>query len=79
MAGSTSRSAPEPQPEDDMPRQDRPMTCRECGVEMNHHADKIVNPTSAEEVRQVNPADGGFVEEVHSCPECGCSETRRAE
>ena len=55
------------------------MTCRECGIEMNHHADKIVNPTSVEEVRQMNPADGGFVEEVHTCPECGCSETRRAE
>ena len=46
---------------------------------MNHHADKIVNPTSVEEVRQVDPADGGLVEEVHTCSECGRSETRRAE
>ena len=47
------------------------MVCAECGVAMNHHADKLV----------YGDADdgelGGFVEEAHSCPSCGKTETRR--
>jgi predicted RNA-binding Zn-ribbon protein involved in translation (DUF1610 family) len=44
------------------------MICTDCGAEMNHHAMKI----------DYTVADGA-VQEVHTCPECGQSEMRRAE
>lgn len=49
-----------------------PMMCPECGVEMNHHADKLVfmnveaGSTDLEE----------SIEEFHSCPECGRTQSR---
>jgi ribosomal protein S27AE len=52
------------------------MICRECGVEMNHHADKLIEPTSREEAARVDPALGGIVEEHHACPECGKGQAR---
>lgn len=54
-----------------------PMTCPECGVAMNHHANKLVLPTSAEEVAQVDPELGGIPQEAHTCPECGAGAARR--
>jgi ribosomal protein S27AE len=53
------------------------MVCPECGVEMNHHADKLVHPTDAEAARRVDPQLGGIVEEHHACPECGMGDTRQ--
>jgi ribosomal protein S27AE len=53
------------------------MICPQCGDEMNHHADKLVEPTSAAEVRQIDPALGGIVEETHGCPGCGAVASRR--
>lgn len=47
------------------------MICRKCGAEMNHHADKLVDPTSPEEARQADAALGGVVQETHGCPRCG--------
>jgi hypothetical protein len=47
------------------------MTCRRCGGEMNHHADKLLEPRTAEDVRHVDAALGGIVEETHGCPGCG--------
>ena len=47
------------------------MICPVCGVEMNHHADKLIYTDG--------PARsdlGGSVEEFHSCPECGRTESR---
>ncbi len=52
--------------------------CPECGVELNHHAEKLVDPTNAEEARLVDPALGGIIEEEHTCPECGKGASRRA-
>jgi predicted RNA-binding Zn-ribbon protein involved in translation (DUF1610 family) len=49
-----------------------------CGVEMNHHADKLIEPTTAEESKLADSALGGFVEEIFGCPECGNVESRRA-
>ena len=45
------------------------MICHDCGVEMNHHANKIdySNDTPGE----VNADLGGTLEEAHICPECG--------
>ncbi|TMA10816.1 MAG: hypothetical protein E6J89_09550 [Deltaproteobacteria bacterium] len=54
------------------------MICPKCGAEMNHHADKLVDPVRPEDLRQVNPALGGIVEETHCCPSCGAVESRRA-
>jgi hypothetical protein len=44
---------------------------------MNHHADKLVHPESAAELRLVNPELGGVIEETHGCPGCGNVESRR--
>jgi ribosomal protein S27AE len=53
------------------------MKCPECGVEMNHHADKLVEPTDRKEAKRVDPALGGIIEEQHACPKCGMGQARR--
>ncbi len=32
-----------------MPADTAKMSCPECGIEMNHHADKLVDPVGPEE------------------------------
>jgi predicted RNA-binding Zn-ribbon protein involved in translation (DUF1610 family) len=54
------------------------MNCPDCGVEMNHHADKIDYSAALEDDAAVDPTFGGIVEEAHTCPECGKTHTRRA-
>lgn len=61
-----------------MAKQKSKMICPKCGTEMNHHADKLVYPVTAEDARNVNASLGGVVEETHSCPGCGAVESRRA-
>ena len=46
---------------------------------MNHHAEKLLQPTTAEEAILVDPVLGGVVEEVYACPVCGASAIRRGE
>ncbi|MGH9167265.1 MAG: hypothetical protein ACRD02_05425 [Acidimicrobiia bacterium] len=46
-----------------------------CG-QMNHHADKLVEPLGVEE-EAVDPTFGGHVEQVFACPRCGRVESRR--
>jgi ribosomal protein S27AE len=53
------------------------MKCPDCGVEMNHHADKLVEPTTRDEAKRVDKALGGVVEEQHACPKCGKGRARR--
>ena len=60
-----------------MPKQKEKMKCPECGLEMNHHAEKLTEPVNAEEARLADPALGGIIEEVHTCPECGHAASRR--
>lgn len=49
------------------------MNCPSCGAEMNHHADKLVYSD------ELSPSElGGLVEEFHSCPRCGRTESRVA-
>lgn len=60
------------------PKKPKKMVCPECGVEMNHHADKLLHPTDPKDARRVDPALGGIVQEHHVCPECGRSEAREA-
>jgi ribosomal protein S27AE len=54
----------------------RKMVCGECGVEMNHHAEKLLQPTSRRDAERVDPVLGGIVEEHHACPECGAGDVR---
>ena len=43
---------------------------------MNHHADKTLYFTEADETRSVDLATSAFVEEIHACPKCGASASR---
>lgn len=55
-----------------------PMICASCGVEMNHHAEKLVHPTGSADAACMDPVLGGIVEELHTCPACGTGASRRA-
>ena len=55
------------------------MICPKCGGEMNHHANKLVYPTSAQEAEKMDLVLGGVIDETHSCPACGAVASRRAE
>jgi len=48
-----------------------PMICPTCNTPMNHHAEKLVDPRSAEEAAAMDLQMGGVIEEVHTCPGCG--------
>lgn len=54
------------------------MSCPDCGVEMNHHADKIDYSEALDSGGEVDPAFGGVIEEAHTCPVCGRTHMRRA-
>jgi ribosomal protein S27AE len=54
------------------------MICPHCGVEMNHHCDKLVYATNPQDVAKVDPATGGLIEEFHTCPKCGGVASRPA-
>lgn len=53
------------------------MICKECGDPMNHHADKLVDPVSAQEAARMDPKLGGIIEEMHYCAQCGMGDSRR--
>jgi NAD(P)H-dependent FMN reductase/ribosomal protein S27AE len=61
-----------------MPQSESPMRCPKCGAEMNHHAEKVLQAADPAEEWSVDPALGGVVEEMHSCPACGANASRRA-
>ena len=54
------------------------MICPTCGIEMNHHAEKLVLPSGPHEASSVDPVLGGMIEELHTCPGCGSGASRRA-
>jgi ribosomal protein S27AE len=54
------------------------MICPKCGAEMNHHADKLVYPASAQEAEKMDAVLGGVIDEAHSCPACGAVASRKA-
>jgi hypothetical protein len=49
------------------------MKCPHCGAEMNFHAEKFVYSEPVED-----PVLAGYVEEMHTCPTCGTTESRIA-
>jgi uncharacterized protein with PIN domain len=53
------------------------MMCPECGVELNQHAEKLVDPIDAKQAAEVDPELGALLEEFHTCPGCGKGESRR--
>jgi ribosomal protein S27AE len=53
------------------------MICPNCGVEMNHHAEKLLHPTESADEACTDPVLGGIVEELHTCPACGMGASRR--
>jgi predicted RNA-binding Zn-ribbon protein involved in translation (DUF1610 family) len=53
------------------------MTCPKCGTPMNHQAEKLVQPVSAEELASISPGFDGLLELVFACPACGWIDSRR--
>lgn len=55
------------------------MICPDCGVEMNHHANKIDYSASNDESgEEMGMGLGGVLQEAHSCPNCGQTALREA-
>ena len=54
------------------------MICPRCGVEMNHHADKLVYATDPQHMEKADSVLGGPIEEFHTCPKCGGLASRHA-
>lgn len=55
------------------------MICPACRIEMNHHSDKLVYATDLPQTGAIDADLGGFVEEFHTCPNCGGSASRNAQ
>ena len=53
------------------------MTCPKCGASMNHQADKLVLPHTAEEAAAMSAVFDGVLEIVFACPSCGRIDSRR--
>jgi predicted RNA-binding Zn-ribbon protein involved in translation (DUF1610 family) len=45
---------------------------------MNHHADKVRKEMRPDDAPAFDSGLGGVIEEFHSCPQCGKTESRRA-
>ena len=54
------------------------MICPRCGAEMNHHADKLLRIVESEAGGEIDFSLGGVLEEFHTCPNCGYSDSRHA-
>ena len=55
-----------------------PMMCPDCGVAMNHHADKIDYNAALDGAHTADADLGGVVEQAHTCPACGQTQMRPA-
>lgn len=53
------------------------MRCPQCGAEMNQHARKLNLSAVLTEPDAIDPELEGIVEEIHTCPECGRTASRR--
>jgi hypothetical protein len=45
---------------------------------MNHHAEKLRKETNTDDVSAFDSSLDGVIEEFHTCPQCGKTESRRA-
>ena len=71
------RKNPKPAVGGYMPEPEK-MLCPNCGVQMNHHADKIDFTPVLTETDAADSDLGGILEEVHTCPKCGQTAVKRA-
>jgi len=55
-----------------------PMICPDCGIAMNHHADKVRKEAAPDDVSAFDSGLGGVIEEFHTCPQCGKTQSRRS-
>ena len=53
--------------------------CPECGVEMNHNAEKVNYTAGLADPKSIDPELGGVLEEAYTCPGCGITETWKAQ
>lgn len=53
------------------------LPCPACGAPMNRHAEKVVAPSTSEELRAIDLVLFGVLEEHHLCPNCGWIESLR--
>jgi predicted RNA-binding Zn-ribbon protein involved in translation (DUF1610 family) len=54
------------------------LRCPECGAEMNHHADRPDYAAALADPAAVDKTFGAVVDEIHTCPACAATATRRA-
>jgi predicted RNA-binding Zn-ribbon protein involved in translation (DUF1610 family) len=54
------------------------MRCPRCGSEMNHQANKLIEPRTHQEAED-RRALGGILVAVFACPQCGYVALRRDE
>jgi predicted RNA-binding Zn-ribbon protein involved in translation (DUF1610 family) len=55
-----------------------PVLCPKCGTEMNHQADKLVEPVTRAEAKGAQAVVlGGVIVAVFACPACGWIDSRR--
>jgi ribosomal protein S27AE len=54
------------------------MICPSCGVEMNHHCDKLVYSSEPPHDGTPDLNLGGIIAEFHTCPKCGGGASRQA-
>ena len=52
------------------------MICPTCGLEMNHHCDKLVYNRGSQETADDGSDMCGVIAEFHTCPGCGGSASR---
>jgi hypothetical protein len=62
-----------------MPERTSKLVCPQCQIEMNQHAEKLLDPVNAEQAAQADPALGGVIQEFHACPGCGACASRMAQ
>ena len=53
------------------------MRCPDCGVEMNHHANKIDETDVPDKPEGVDAGLVVVIEETHTCPQCGKTLVRK--
>jgi ribosomal protein S27AE len=54
------------------------MMCPACSAKMNHHAEKIDHLATMLDPAAIDPDLDGVVQEMHACPKCGNSASRRS-
>ena len=58
--------------------ENKKIICPDCGVEMNHHAEKMSYTAALAEPDAIDADLGGVIEEAHTCPACGQTRMQRA-